>query len=100
MNILTIYIKFIFISTFLPTSTRFERVLEVLERICPKIFRRNRTLWIVLTLFLVVFLLVNLINFFSNLYADHADATAEKSNVPGKKKFLGLRVGSKSPSPE
>ncbi|XP_017333355.1 uncharacterized protein mrvi1 isoform X2 [Ictalurus punctatus] len=80
--------------------SRFERVLEVLERICPKIFRRNRTLWIVLTLFLVVFLLVNLINFFSNLYADHADATAEKSNVPGKKKFLGLRVGSKSPSPE
>ncbi|KAF4082839.1 hypothetical protein AMELA_G00132940 [Ameiurus melas] len=80
--------------------SRFERVLEVLERICPKIFRRNRTLWIVLTLFLVVFLLVNLINFFSNLYADHADATAEKSNVPGKKKFLGLRVGSNSPSPE
>ncbi|MCJ8737455.1 hypothetical protein PDJAM_G00024180 [Pangasius djambal] len=80
--------------------SRFERVLEVLERICPKIFRRNQTLWIVLTLFLVVFLLVNLINLFSNLYADHADATAEKSNVPGKKKFLGLHVGSKSPSPE
>ncbi|XP_053094256.1 uncharacterized protein mrvi1 isoform X2 [Pangasianodon hypophthalmus] len=79
--------------------SRFERVLEVLERICPKIFRRNQTLWIVLTLFLVVFLLVNIINFFSNLYADHTDETAEKSNVPGKK-FLGLHMGSKSPSPE
>lgn len=42
-------------------------------------------LWMVLTLFLVVFLLLNLINFISNLYADHADATAVKSNVPAKK---------------
>ncbi|KAK3561835.1 hypothetical protein QTP86_017057 [Hemibagrus guttatus] len=80
--------------------SRFERVLEVFERTCPKIFRRNRTLWIVLTLFFVAFLLVNIINFLSSLYIDHADAAAEKSNVPGKKKFLGLRVGSKSPSPE
>ncbi|XP_047666194.1 uncharacterized protein mrvi1 isoform X3 [Tachysurus fulvidraco] len=79
--------------------SRFERVLEVLERTCPKIFRRNRTLWIVLTLFLVVFLLVNIISFFSSIYADHADTTAEKPNVPGKK-FLGVRVGSKNPSPE
>ncbi|KAK3533720.1 hypothetical protein QTP70_024318, partial [Hemibagrus guttatus] len=80
--------------------SRFERVLEVFERTCPKIFRRNRTLWIVLTLFFVAFLLVNIINFLSSLYIDHADAATEKSNVPGKKKFLGLRVGSKSPSPE
>lgn len=78
---------------------RFGRVLDVLERICPKIFRRNRTLWIVLTLFLVVFLLVNIINFFIGLYADHTDASAEKSNVPGKK-FLGVRVGAKSSRPE
>ncbi|KAM9460590.1 inositol 1,4,5-triphosphate receptor associated 1 isoform 1-T1 [Clarias gariepinus] len=75
--------------------SRYERVLEVIERICPKIFRRNQALWIVLTLFLVVFLLVNLINIFTTLYADNADTKEEKS-----KKFLGLRVGSKSPSPE
>ncbi|KAI5608522.1 protein MRVI1 isoform X1 [Silurus asotus] len=80
--------------------SRSERVLEILERVCPKIFRSNWTLWVVLTLFLVVFLLVNFINFFNNLYADHADPTAEKSNVPAKEKFLGLHVGSKNPSSE
>ncbi|XP_060796821.1 inositol 1,4,5-triphosphate receptor associated 1 isoform X2 [Neoarius graeffei] len=81
--------------------SRFDRILEVLERMCPKIFRRNWMLWIALTLFLVAFFVVNLLNFFSNLYADHTDATAEKSsNVPDKKKLLGLHVGSKSPSPE
>ncbi|KAI5101407.1 protein MRVI1 isoform X1 [Silurus meridionalis] len=79
--------------------SRSKRVLEILERVCPKIFRSNWTLWVVLTLFLVVFLLVNFINFFNNLYADHTDPTAEKSNVPAKK-FLGLHVGSKNPSSE
>ncbi|XP_037401409.1 inositol 1,4,5-triphosphate receptor associated 1 isoform X2 [Pygocentrus nattereri] len=80
--------------------SRYEEALEVLDRICPKIFKRNRTLWIVLTLFLVLFVVVNLVHFFSNHYSVQGDTSAEKSAVPGKKKFLGLHVGSKNPTPE
>ncbi|XP_022525781.2 inositol 1,4,5-triphosphate receptor associated 1 [Astyanax mexicanus] len=81
-------------------NSRYEEALEVLDRICPKIFKRNRTLWIILTLFLVTFLLVNLVNLFSYHYSVQGDTSAEKSAIPGKKKFLGLHVGSKSPTPE
>lgn len=82
------------------TNSRYEEALEVLDRICPKIFKRNRTLWIVLTLFLVTFLVVNLVNFFSYHYGAQGDTSAEKAAIAGKKKFLGLHVGSKSPTPE
>ncbi|KAI4875944.1 hypothetical protein NFI96_034528 [Prochilodus magdalenae] len=81
-------------------NSKYEEALEVLDRICPKIFKRNRTLWIVLTLFLVLFFVVNLVNFFTSHYSVQGDTSAEKSAVPGKKKFLGLHVGSKSPTQE
>ncbi|XP_056121706.1 inositol 1,4,5-triphosphate receptor associated 1 isoform X3 [Rhinichthys klamathensis goyatoka] len=81
-------------------SNRFEEALEVIDRICPKFFRRNRVLWIVLTLFFASFVLVNVINFFSSRYSDSGDTSAEKSAIPGKKKFFGLNVGSKTPAPE
>ncbi|XP_072517249.1 uncharacterized protein [Salminus brasiliensis] len=81
-------------------NSKYEEALEVLDRICPKIFKRNRTLWIVLTLFLVMFLVVNLVNLFSYHYSVQGDTSAEKAAIPGKKKFLGLHVGSKSPTPE
>ncbi|XP_066504120.1 uncharacterized protein mrvi1 [Hoplias malabaricus] len=81
-------------------NSRYAEALEVLDRICPKIFKQNRTLWIVLTLFLVSFLVVNLINLFSNHYSVQEDTSTEKSAVPGKKKFFGLHVGSNRPTPE
>ncbi|XP_077057899.1 inositol 1,4,5-triphosphate receptor associated 1 isoform X2 [Siphateles boraxobius] len=82
------------------SNSRFEEALEVIDRICPKFFRRNRVLWIVLTLFFASFVLVNVINFFSSRYSDSGDTSAEKSAIPGKKKFFGLNVGSKTPAPE
>ncbi|KAL0187860.1 hypothetical protein M9458_014959, partial [Cirrhinus mrigala] len=72
------------------TNSRFEEALEVLDRIFPKFFRRNRVLWIVLTLFFASFILVNVISFFSNRYSESGDMSAEKSAIPGKKKFFGL----------
>ncbi|KTG00219.1 hypothetical protein cypCar_00009186 [Cyprinus carpio] len=81
------------------TNSRFEEALEVFDRIFPKFFRRNRVLWIVLTLFFASFILVNVISFFSNCYSESGDTSAEKSAVPGKK-FFGLNVGSKTPAPE
>ncbi|XP_051755054.1 uncharacterized protein mrvi1 isoform X7 [Ctenopharyngodon idella] len=81
-------------------SNRFEEALEVVDRICPKFFRRNRALWIVLTLFFASFIFVNIINFLSSCYSESGDMSAEKSAVPGKKKFFGLNVGSKTPAPE
>ncbi|XP_042617000.1 inositol 1,4,5-triphosphate receptor associated 1-like isoform X3 [Cyprinus carpio] len=80
-------------------TNRFEEALEVFDRIFPKFFRRNRVLWIVLTLFFASFILVNVISFFSNCYSESGDTSAEKSAVPGKK-FFGLNVGSKTPAPE
>ncbi|KAG1941293.1 inositol 1,4,5-triphosphate receptor associated 2 isoform a [Pimephales promelas] len=82
------------------SNSRFEEALELIDRICPKFFRRNRVLWIVLTLFFASFVLVNVINFFSSRYSDSGDTSAEKSAIPGKKKFFGLNVGSKTPAPE
>ncbi|XP_073692938.1 inositol 1,4,5-triphosphate receptor associated 1 isoform X2 [Garra rufa] len=82
------------------TNSRFEEALEVLDRIFPKFFRRNRVLWIVLTLFFASFILVNVISFFSHRYSESGDMSAEKSAIPGKKKFFGLNVGSKTPAPE
>lgn len=81
-------------------NSRFEEALEVIDRIFPKVFRRNRLLWIVLTVFFILFIFVNIMNFFSNRYSDSGDTSAEKSAIPGKKKFFGLNVGSKSPAPE
>ncbi|XP_058638321.1 inositol 1,4,5-triphosphate receptor associated 1 isoform X2 [Onychostoma macrolepis] len=82
------------------TNSKFEEALEFLDRIFPKFFRRNRVLWIVLTLFFASFILVNVISFFSNRYSESGDMSAEKSAIPGKKKFFGLNVGSKTPAPE
>ncbi|XP_073763609.1 inositol 1,4,5-triphosphate receptor associated 1 isoform X4 [Danio rerio] len=81
-------------------TNRFEEALEVLDRIFPKFFRRNRVLWIVLTLFFASFIIVNVINMLSSRYSDSGDTSAEKSAIPGKKKFFGLNVGSKAPAPE
>lgn len=80
--------------------SRYEEALEIIDRIFPKVFRRNRLLWIVLTVFFVLFIFVNIMNFFSNRYSDSGDTSTEKSAIPGKKKFFGLNVGSKSPPPE
>ncbi|XP_052417418.1 inositol 1,4,5-triphosphate receptor associated 1 isoform X4 [Carassius gibelio] len=77
-------------------NSRFEEALEVLDRIFPKFFRRNRVFWIVLTLFFASFILVNVISFFSNRSSESGDTSA----IPGKKKFFGLNVGSKTPAPE
>ncbi|XP_052006285.1 inositol 1,4,5-triphosphate receptor associated 1-like isoform X5 [Xyrauchen texanus] len=82
------------------TNSRFEEALEILDRIFPKFFRRNRMLWIILTLFFFSFFFVGVINFFSNRYSDSGDTSAEKSAITGKKKFFGLNVGSKTPAPE
>ncbi|XP_051505195.1 inositol 1,4,5-triphosphate receptor associated 1-like isoform X2 [Myxocyprinus asiaticus] len=82
------------------TNSRFEEALEILDRIFPKFFRRNRMLWIILTLFFVSFVFVSVINFFSNRYSDSGDTSAEKSALAGKKKFFGLNVGPKTPAPE
>ncbi|KAK9972618.1 hypothetical protein ABG768_025909, partial [Culter alburnus] len=82
------------------SNSRFEEALEVVDRICPKFFRRNRALWIVLTLFFASFIFVNVINFLSSCYSESGDMSAEMSAVPGKKKFFGLNVGSKTPAPE
>uniref|UniRef100_A0A9J7Y637 Inositol 1,4,5-triphosphate receptor associated 1 n=1 Tax=Cyprinus carpio carpio TaxID=630221 RepID=A0A9J7Y637_CYPCA len=78
------------------TNSRFEESLEVLDRIFPKFFQRNRVLWIILTLFFASFILVNVISFFSNRYSESGDTSA----IPGKKTFFGLNVGSKTPAPE
>ncbi|XP_065117588.1 inositol 1,4,5-triphosphate receptor associated 1 isoform X1 [Paramisgurnus dabryanus] len=81
-------------------NSRYEEALEFIDRIFPKVFRRNRLLWIVITVFFVLFLFVNIMNFFSHRYSDSGDTSAEKSAIPGKKTFFGLNVGSKSPAPE
>ncbi|KAA0723775.1 Protein MRVI1 [Triplophysa tibetana] len=81
-------------------NSRYEEALEIIDRIFPKVFRRNRLLWIVLTVFFVLFIFVNIMNFFSHRYSDSGDTSTEKSAIPGKKKFFGLNVGSKSPPPE
>ncbi|CAB1339459.1 unnamed protein product [Coregonus sp. 'balchen'] len=83
-------------------SSKVEEILVVLDRLCPKIFRRNRLLWIVLTLFLVTFLVVNVFTYFSDRYNNHGDMSAEKAMVQGKKKIFGLNVGvqPKNPTPE
>ncbi|XP_070303406.1 inositol 1,4,5-triphosphate receptor associated 1 isoform X1 [Salvelinus sp. IW2-2015] len=83
-------------------SSKVEEVLVVLDRLCPKIFRRNRLLWIVLTLFLVTFLVVNVFTYFSDRYNNHGDMSAEKAMVQGKKKIFELNVGvqPKNPTPE
>ncbi|XP_076879739.1 uncharacterized protein mrvi1 isoform X2 [Brachyhypopomus gauderio] len=80
-------------------SNRYEEALEAIDRLCPTIFKRSSTLGRVLILFIGLFMLVNLVNFFSNYYGEHGD-TSTKSGVPGKK-FFGLHVDSKSrPTPE
>uniref|UniRef100_A0AAZ3RKN3 Murine retrovirus integration site 1 homolog n=1 Tax=Oncorhynchus tshawytscha TaxID=74940 RepID=A0AAZ3RKN3_ONCTS len=83
-------------------SSKVEDVLVVLDRLCPKIFRGNRLLWIVLTLFLVTFLVVNVFTYFSDRYNNHGDMSAEKAMVQGKKKIFELNVGvqPKNPTPE
>ncbi|TRY95814.1 hypothetical protein DNTS_021266 [Danionella cerebrum] len=79
---------------------RFDEALELLDRIFPKFFRRNRMLWIVLALFFILFIIANVVNIYSSRYGDSGDTSTERSAIPGKKKFFGLNVGSKTPAPE
>ncbi|XP_028812547.1 protein MRVI1 isoform X2 [Denticeps clupeoides] len=79
-------------------SGRYGELLEILDRICPKIFRRSRLLWTSLTFFLTMFLLFNLVSYFSD-YSNHGDAPAEKTMSPGKNKLFGLDVGLQAKNP-
>lgn len=74
------------------SRSKVEEVLVVLDRLCPKIFQRNRLLWIGLTLFLVLFLAVHVCTYFSDRYNNHVDMSADKAMAQDKKKILGLNV--------
>ncbi|KPP70896.1 protein MRVI1-like [Scleropages formosus] len=79
-------------------GSKYEEALDILERMCPKIFKQNRLLWIVLTLLGVAFFIVSLFTYFSDRYSERGDASTGKSVGPGKKKFFGWNV--KNPTPD
>ncbi|XP_018607928.2 protein MRVI1-like isoform X2 [Scleropages formosus] len=79
-------------------TSKYEEALDILERMCPKIFKQNRLLWIVLTLLGVAFFIVSLFTYFSDRYSERGDASTGKSVGPGKKKFFGWNV--KNPTPD
>ncbi|XP_071371922.1 inositol 1,4,5-triphosphate receptor associated 1 isoform X1 [Centroberyx affinis] len=83
----------------LKTTSKMEEILVLLDRFCPKISWSNRLLWIVLTLFLVMFLVVNIFTYFSDYYNGHADTSAEKAIIQGKKKIFGLNVAAQPKNP-
>ncbi|XP_038557829.1 inositol 1,4,5-triphosphate receptor associated 1 isoform X1 [Micropterus salmoides] len=55
------------------TSRRMEEVLDLLGRFCPKISMSRRLLWIALTLFVVMCLVISIFTFFSGYYKRHED---------------------------
>ncbi|KAJ8406613.1 hypothetical protein AAFF_G00301870 [Aldrovandia affinis] len=70
-------------------SSRHEKVLDVIERLCPKLFRQHRLLWLVLALFTVTFLLVGIFTYFEDCHGALGDVPTGKAMGPGKKKFFG-----------
>ncbi|KAI1889812.1 hypothetical protein AGOR_G00166780 [Albula goreensis] len=83
-------------------NSKYEKVLDILERLCPKLLRQNRLFWIVLTLFAVTFFLVNAFTYFTDHHSALGDVSAGKAMGPGKKKFFGwnMRLQPKNPTPE
>ncbi|XP_036400285.1 inositol 1,4,5-triphosphate receptor associated 1 [Megalops cyprinoides] len=83
-------------------SSKYEKVLDVLDRLCPKIFRQNRLFWIVLTLFAVTFFVVSVFAYFNDRHSELGDVSAGKTMGPGKKKFFGwnVRFQPKNPTTE
>ncbi|KAJ8247540.1 hypothetical protein GJAV_G00247530 [Gymnothorax javanicus] len=83
-------------------SSKYEKVLEVFDWLCPKLLGNHRLLWIVMTLFMAMFLLVSMFTYFGDCSNAVGDVSAGKAMGPGKKKFFGwnMRLQPKNPIPE
>ncbi|KAJ8271508.1 hypothetical protein COCON_G00103670 [Conger conger] len=83
-------------------SSKYEKLLDVFERLCPKLLRQQRMLWIAMTLFAVTLFLVSVFTYFGDRSSALGDVSAGKAMGPGKKKFFGwnMRHQPKNPTPE
>ncbi|XP_064192952.1 uncharacterized protein mrvi1 isoform X2 [Anguilla rostrata] len=83
-------------------NSKYEKLLDVFERLCPKLLRRHRLLWIAMTLFAVTFFLVSVFTYFGDRGSALGDVSTGKAMGPAKKKFFGwnMRLQPKNPTPE
>ncbi|XP_035274343.1 uncharacterized protein mrvi1 isoform X2 [Anguilla anguilla] len=83
-------------------NSKYEKLLDVFERLCPKLLRRHRLLWIAMTLFAVTFFLVSVFTYFGDRGSALGDVSTGKAMGPAKKKFFGwnVRLQPKNPTPE
>ncbi|XP_036390551.1 inositol 1,4,5-triphosphate receptor associated 1-like [Megalops cyprinoides] len=77
------------------SSSKYEGILDTINQLCPKIFRRNRLIWVALTLLTVMFM-VGLFTYFGDCHSELEDASTGKSVDPGRKNFFGWNVAFQS----
>ncbi|MGH0134301.1 UNVERIFIED_CONTAM: hypothetical protein FKN15_027084 [Acipenser sinensis] len=83
-------------------SSRFEEAVNYIDRLCPKVFRQHRLVWIIAAVVVILAFVVSIFTSYNNSSTEVADTSPGKSACSGKKQYFGWNVGlqHKNPTPE
>ncbi|KAK1159779.1 hypothetical protein AOXY_G21197, partial [Acipenser oxyrinchus oxyrinchus] len=80
-------------------SSKFEEAVDYIDRLCPKVFRQHRLVWIIAA---VVVILAFVVSIFTSYNNSSTEVAPGKSACSSKKQYFGWNVGlqHKNPTPE
>ncbi|XP_033909095.3 uncharacterized protein LOC117431925 isoform X1 [Acipenser ruthenus] len=83
-------------------SSKFEEALDYIDRLCPKVFRQHRLVWIIAAVVVILAFIVCIFTSYNNSSTEVADTSPGKSVCSGKKQNFEWNVGlqHKNPTPE
>ncbi|MBN3281105.1 MRVI1 protein, partial [Polyodon spathula] len=83
-------------------SSKFEEALDYIDRLCPKVFRQHRLVWIIAAVVMILAFVVSIFTSYNNSCTEVADTSPGKSTCSGKKQYFGWNAGlqHKNPTPE
>ncbi|KAK1161700.1 hypothetical protein AOXY_G19322 [Acipenser oxyrinchus oxyrinchus] len=83
-------------------SSKFEEALDYIDRLCPKVFRQHRLVWIIAAVVVILAFVVSIFTSYNNSSTEVADTSPGKSACSGKKQNFEWNVGlqHKNPTPE
>ncbi|MGH0175626.1 UNVERIFIED_CONTAM: hypothetical protein FKN15_071016 [Acipenser sinensis] len=83
-------------------SSKFEEALDYIDRLCPKVFRQHRLVWIIAAVVVILAFVVSIFTSYNNSSTEVADTSPGKSVCSGKKQYFRWNEGlqHKNPTPE
>ncbi|XP_041132808.1 inositol 1,4,5-triphosphate receptor associated 1-like isoform X2 [Polyodon spathula] len=80
-------------------SSKFKEALDYIDRLCPKVYRQHRLVWIIAAVVLILAFVVSIFTSYNNSSTEVADTSPGKSACSGKKQYFGWNVGLQQRNP-